>query len=91
MARQTAERRRIKVSVTVDPALLREIDAFVAKHPETVRSKVFEEALYLWYGQRLEEAIAEQHMAPQSDIEREEHEAWRRIQAAAAERVFWPK
>lgn len=89
MGQRAAERRRVKVSVTVEPELLRAVDAFVDQHEGLDRSKVFDEALYLWYAQQQEAAIAAQHTAPQSLKEQEERAAWRRIQAAAAERIFW--
>src|SRR3989304_1914838 len=64
MAEPLAVERRVKVSVTVSPVLLREVDRFVAEHSGTDRSKVFNEALRLWHDQQLEEAIAAQHRAP---------------------------
>ena len=79
---------RAKVSVTVDPALLKAVDTFVAEHPDYDRSKVFNEALFLWYAQQEERAIEEELTAPRSEIEQEERAAWRRIQRAAAERIF---
>ena len=88
MAEPLAVERRVKVSVTVSPVLLREVDRFVAEHSGTDRSKVFNEALRLWHDQQLEEAIAAQHRAPMSPEERAEHEAWRAIQTAAAARIF---
>ena len=55
------EAHKVRVSVTVDPALL------------------------LWYGEQQETEIAAQHRAPQSAAEREEREAWHRVQVAAIE------
>ncbi|MBI2939549.1 MAG: DUF2811 domain-containing protein [Chloroflexi bacterium] len=86
MVRATVERHRARVSVTVDPILLKAVDAFVQEHPGHDRSKVFDAALLLWYAQQQEKAIEAQHRAPQSEVEREEREAWHTIQVAAVER-----
>ena len=82
-----AERRR-KVSVTVDPALLHAVDAFVAAHPRSDRIKVVDEALSLWYARQQELAMAAQFTAPKSPAEHEERAARCRIQRAAAGRIF---
>ncbi|MBI3977558.1 MAG: hypothetical protein HY331_05160 [Chloroflexi bacterium] len=88
MAQHATERRRAKVSVTVDPDLLRAVDEFVQHHSGSDRSKVFDEALALWYAQRQTAAMEEQFAAPRSAEELQELAAWRRIQSAAAGRVF---
>jgi metal-responsive CopG/Arc/MetJ family transcriptional regulator len=80
-------RHRIKVSVTIDPGLLKIVDAFVAAHPGTDRSGVFNDALLLWCGEQQERAIAEQHRAPKSEVEQTEREAWHRLQAEAVDRI----
>lgn len=90
MSRPVAERRRAKLSVTVDPELLGAVDAFVAAHPGLDRSKVMDEALALWYAREQERAMEEQFGAPDVAT-RAEHEAWQRIQRAAARRVFRPR
>jgi hypothetical protein len=76
--------------VTVDPVLLKAVDGFVAEHPDQDRSKVVDAALFLWYAQQEEQAIEADLRAPRSEIEKEERAAWRQIQQAAAERIFWP-
>jgi metal-responsive CopG/Arc/MetJ family transcriptional regulator len=91
MAQRTGERRRVKISVTVEPALLREVDRYVEAHPETDRSKVMDEALYDWYARRQEEAMEAQYAAPISEEERAEREAWRAIRREAVNRLFWPE
>jgi hypothetical protein len=75
----------VKIGATVDPALLRIVDSFVAHHPEYDRSKVIDEALYLWSVREQERAMREQFEAP-DDVDPGEREAWRRIRRAAAER-----
>jgi metal-responsive CopG/Arc/MetJ family transcriptional regulator len=88
MAVRATERHRAKISVTVDPQLLKAVDAFVAEQEGWDRSKVIDEALRLWCAREQERAMEEQYAAPQSPEEQEERAAWREIQAAAAERIF---
>ena len=38
MSRQVAERQRAKISATVDPDLLKAVDAYVDQHPEQDRA-----------------------------------------------------
>ncbi len=83
--------RRIKIGATVDLLLLQAVDSFVGQHPELDRSAVIDEALRLWYARQQEQAMEEQFSAPTEATEDEERAAWRRIQAAAAERVFQPR
>lgn len=79
-----ANRRRAKVSVTVDPALLDAVDRYVQKQPSMDRSKVMERALLDWYRARQDEAMAEQFTPPEQASA--EYEEWRKIRRAAAER-----
>lgn len=88
MAVRISQRHRVKVSVTVEPVLLHAVDDFVARHEGMDRSKVFDEALYLWYAHKQEEEIATQHRAQQSPEEQEERAAWQRIQTESAQRIF---
>lgn len=88
MTTTAAERHRVKVSVTVDPALLKAVDAYVERHEGLDRSKVFNLALLLWYSEQQEQEIAAQHEAPQSEAERRERDEWRRIRHAAAARTL---
>jgi len=75
---------RKRVSVTVDPNLLKEVDTFVIGHAGLDRSKVFDEALALWYAARQEEAMAAQFALPPEQDEAEQIADWRAIQRAAA-------
>ena len=84
----TTERVRTKISITVDPALLREVDSYIAANPGMDRSKVIDAALLQWYGVQQEAAIAAQHQRPIGDDERRERDDWRAIQRAAAARMF---
>lgn len=80
-------RARVKVSVTVNPELLRSVDAFVETHPGLDRSKIFDEALGLSARQQ-DRAMAEQYRATRTPEEEDEQAAWRRIQEAAATRIY---
>ena len=91
MVRKARGRRRVKISVTLSAELLRAVDAFVKEHAGYNRSKVLDDALRLWCAHQQEQAMEAQFTAPQDEREREEHAAWRRIQAAAAERIFRPR
>jgi metal-responsive CopG/Arc/MetJ family transcriptional regulator len=88
LASTVVERNRAKISVTVDPALLKELDAYVAEHPGLDRSRVIDQALLQWYAARQDEAIAAQHQAVPSDAERREMNEWRAIRRAAAARTL---
>jgi hypothetical protein len=82
------ERRRRKISVTVDPILLGTVDTFVAAHPEYDRSRVIDDALFLWYAQQQDRAMEAQFLAEESTVEVEEHGGWGQIQVAAVTRLF---
>ena len=75
---------RVKVSVSVDPGLLKAVDEFVRGHDGVDRSKVIDEALVLWTAARQDEAMAEQFAA--SDEPEPERTAWRATRRAAATR-----
>lgn len=88
MALPRLTRPRAKVSVTVDSDLLSYVDAFVEAHPGLDRSKIFDEALRTWYAEKQERAMEEQYLAAPGPGELEERAAWRRVQDAAAVRIF---
>lgn len=75
-------RGRQKVSVTVDPDLLGEVDSYVQDHRDVDRSKVFDEALRFWIAYRQKMALREQFSASRSPEEEEEMRGWRNIQTA---------
>lgn len=83
----TAERFRTKISITIDPALLHEVDSYIAAHPGMDRSKTIDAALLRWYGEQQEAAIAAQHQAPISEDDQREQDEWRAIRRAAAARM----
>jgi Arc/MetJ-type ribon-helix-helix transcriptional regulator len=73
---------RVKVSVTVDPTLLRAVDDFVESHQGTDRSKVIDQALGLWSATQQDAAMEVQFST--SDESQSEREAWRTVRRAAA-------
>ena len=85
MANLGGSRRRAKVSITVDPALLNAVDRYVQRHADMDRSKVMESALQNWYRVRQDEAMIEQFNSPEP-LEEIEHQAWRQIRRAAVTR-----
>jgi metal-responsive CopG/Arc/MetJ family transcriptional regulator len=84
MASPSSSRRRAKVSITVDPALLNAVDRYVQRHADTDRSKVMESALQSWYSARQQEAMIEQFSVTKP--EENEQQSWQRIRRAAAGR-----
>jgi hypothetical protein len=78
-------KRREKVSVTIDPALLKAVDLYVQRHKELDRSKVMDAALGQWYAARQDEAMAEQFAEPPAE-DSHERRAWRTTRRAAAAR-----
>lgn len=85
MATSAGNRRRAKVSITVDPALLNAVDRYVQRHADMDRSKVMESALQSWYRVRQDEAMIEQFSVTEP-LEAIEHAAWRQIRRAAVSR-----
>lgn len=88
MSGQVRERRRAKVSTTVDAELLGIVDRFVAEHDGMNRGMVFDQGLRLWAARERERAIEAQHTAPLSPQAQEEYAAWRQIRRSAAERLL---
>lgn len=75
---------RVKVSVSVDPVLLKAVDHFVQTHAGIDRSKVIDEALGLWSAARQAEAMAGQFAADEGP--EDELATWRQTRRAAAGR-----
>jgi hypothetical protein len=78
-------RRRAKISVTLDPALLNAIDLYVQRHADLDRSKVMESALQHWYRGRQDDAMIAQFSRP-DPVESSGQGSWRRIRRAAVSR-----
>jgi hypothetical protein len=81
----TIGRRRAKISITVDPALLNAVDQYVQSRADMDRSKVMETALHYWYRARQDEAMTEQFSAPKL-TDASELRSWRKIRRAAVTR-----
>jgi metal-responsive CopG/Arc/MetJ family transcriptional regulator len=79
-----AQRIRPRITVTVDPDMLEEIDTYVQEHEGMDRSQVLDEALRCWYARILHEALVRQHAATKSAEELEERADWKHIRAAQA-------
>ena len=77
---------RIKISVTVDPTLLKAVDDFVERHEGADRSKVIDQALNQWSAAQQEEAMVSQYF--ESPGPSSEREFWRSTRRAAAIRNF---
>jgi metal-responsive CopG/Arc/MetJ family transcriptional regulator len=75
---------RVKVSVTVDPDMLHEVDKYVGEREGLDRSKVVDEALALWLARRQDAAMEEQFSGGSAPPD--EAESWRSIRRAAAAR-----
>lgn len=88
MVQRAVQRHRTKISVTLDPHLMRVVDTFVVENPGTDRSRVIDDALALWLARQQEQAMEAQFAEPPTETERAERAAWRRIQDAAATRIF---
>lgn len=84
-------KRRTKLNIVVDSALLAAVDQYVQEHDAANRSTVIDEALRLWFARERERAIEAQFAAPQSAEELAELESWRAMRDTAAQRLFRPR
>jgi metal-responsive CopG/Arc/MetJ family transcriptional regulator len=75
---------RVKVSVSIDPDLLRAVDCYVADHHGTDRSKIIDQALELWTAAQQDAAMVAQFAAKEEGAS--EVKAWRTMGRAAASR-----
>jgi metal-responsive CopG/Arc/MetJ family transcriptional regulator len=73
---------RVKISVTVDPTLLKVVDDFIERHEGVDRSKVIDQALSQWSGRRQAEAMVAQYSSAEEPAS--ERHAWRSTRRAAA-------
>lgn len=80
--------RREKISVSVDPTLLHEVDSFIAQNPDVTRSAVIDQALRLWRLQQREEALIRQYTTPLTPDQEEEQEAWDALHRGAIQSVL---
>ena len=73
---------RPRITVTVAPDMLKEVDSYVQEHEGIDRSQVIDDALRRWYTSVVRDALARQRTTPKSPEELEERTAWKRIRAA---------
>ena len=76
---------RVRVSLSLDPTHVRDVDAYVAAHHGTDRSKVVDEAIALWSASQQQAAMALQ-FADADDSGAAELDAWRQMRRAATTR-----
>jgi hypothetical protein len=81
-----ANRKRVKISATVDPELLSGVDAYIRERPDCDRSKVLDEALMLWLAQEQDRAMEAQFDG--SDVPDDELRQWNAVLDANA-RIMW--
>ena len=79
----SSNRKRIKVGATLDPDLLRAVDAHVADTPGTDRSAVIDDALRLW-NERQQERAMERQLREDAARHDNERADWRLVRGAAA-------
>ncbi len=85
---QASEDRRVKVSLSLDPALVDYLDAYVTARPALNRSRVVEMAVREFRQRQIEAELEAQYAEPEpADIQRELDD-WRHIRRAAARRVL---
>ena len=76
---------RVKVSITVDPRLLSQVDEFVEGNAGLDRSKVIDQALLLWSTSQQARAM-EAQFADEPGATDDEWEGWRSIRRSGAAR-----
>lgn len=81
---------RTKVSLSLDPVLVRDVDAYVDGHEGTDRSKVVDDALHLWSAVQQQSAM-ELQFADEADADPAELDAWHSIRRTAAARRLRPR
>lgn len=84
---------KAKITVTLSPDLLRQLDALLTSPQARSRSHVVEEALRRWlqeYAQAELERQVEQYYRSLSKAEQKENKQWTKIAAKSAKRL-WDK
>ncbi len=85
---QAADDRRVKVSLSLDPAVVEYLDAYVAAHPAINRSRVVELAVREFRQRQIEAELEAQYAEPEPPEIQQELEDWRRIRRAAVQRAL---
>lgn len=86
--KRSLTRRRVKVGATLDPDLLKAVDAYVARHPGTDRSGVLDDALRLWHEREQDVAMERQIREDAKYHADPDRVAWRQIRDTAAARTL---
>ena len=82
------DERRGKISVSVDAALLHDVDAFLQQHPDLTRSAVIDQALRLWRLRLREEALIRQYTTSLTPEQEEEQGAWNAFHRTASQTIL---
>jgi hypothetical protein len=80
--------RRIKVSLSLDPAIVEYLDAYIAAHPTLNRSRVVEAALRAFRQRQIQAELEALYAEPEAPEIQRELEDWRRIRRAAVQRAL---
>jgi Arc/MetJ-type ribon-helix-helix transcriptional regulator len=75
---------RQKVSLSLDSSTLKYIDAYVAAHPATNRSRVVGEAIREFRRRQIDAELERQYDEPEPASVQKELDAWRAIRRASA-------
>lgn len=76
--------RQVKVSLSLDPALVQYLDQYVSTHPRLSRSSVVELAVREFRQRQIEQELEAQYAEPDPEEVQHELADWRHIQRAAA-------
>ena len=76
---------RVEVSLSLDPLLVRDVDAYVEAHEDADRSKVVDEALRLWSAAQ-QRAAMELQFADDGATDPAEQDNWRHLRREATSR-----
>jgi hypothetical protein len=85
---QAADDRRVKVSLSLDSAVVEYLDAYVAAHPAINRSRVVELAVREFRQRQIEAELEAQYAEPEPEEIQQELEDWRHIRRTAARRAL---
>jgi predicted HTH domain antitoxin len=91
VATRSTPDRKIKVSLSLDPALVQFLDAYVSAHPLLNRSRVIELAVREFRQRQIELELEAQYAAPEPEDVQRELADWRQIRRAAAQRALGSK
>lgn len=76
---EQADDRRVKVSLSLDPAVVQYLDAFVMENPSLNRSRVVESAVREFRQRQIGAELEAQYAGPESEEIQRELEDWRHI------------